>query len=531
MDIVSLLFLFLMVALGGVSAFLADWLAWRIGKKRLSVLNMRPKHFARLAVTTAGTLIPLVTILLVAAASRDVREWIVRGNRAVRELPAAVAELDRNRLAVTNLERERRSLQDANEKSRRAINTQSRTLRKQRDEAIRLRRQIAQETTLLGAQARRLSDQARRIAVLAPRVRSLALQARLSASRARSLQARNAEVSASLRGVRGLFRQESARLETVRRDLTLATAELTTARSIYNKTNDRNLELTNRNTVLGNRLADLESQVARLGGEIADLESARRTALESSREAQVERDRLLEQLTRLQSDAAQLDRFVRANSRITRLAALTFRRGDELARLVVPANSSVASARETVRGLLADAARIAGDRGAQSEGGAAVADLAELGSDGRVLAREEQIEYWATRAAGGREPRLLVARTVANFFAGEPVAFGLELFENPVVFASGEVVAEGRVDGRRSDAAVYAQIAEFLSGRVNAAAQTAKMVPRQEGGSPTFGGLDPAAILAALREARGADRALRIEALADGPIRAGDPLRIRLRLR
>ena len=103
MDLTSFGFVGLVIVLGGVIAFYADRLGRYLGKKRLSIFGMRPRHTAALLTIAAGVLIPLVTVLIVVAASQDVRLWLVEGRQAVEQvkgLRGQVKGLEESRKAI-----------------------------------------------------------------------------------------------------------------------------------------------------------------------------------------------------------------------------------------------------------------------------------------------------------------------------------------------------------------------------------------------------------------------------------------------
>ena len=62
-----------LVLLSGVVAAVGDWLGRRLGKKRLRIGRLRPKHTAILTTAVAGMLITLTTILVLSLFSEQVR--------------------------------------------------------------------------------------------------------------------------------------------------------------------------------------------------------------------------------------------------------------------------------------------------------------------------------------------------------------------------------------------------------------------------------------------------------------------------
>lgn len=85
MDLLSFGFIGLVVLLGGLVAYLADGLGRKLGKKRLSLFGMRPRHTATALTVGAGVLIPLLTVLTLSVASSEFRQWVTEGRAAIRE--------------------------------------------------------------------------------------------------------------------------------------------------------------------------------------------------------------------------------------------------------------------------------------------------------------------------------------------------------------------------------------------------------------------------------------------------------------
>ena len=112
MDGVATGFIVLMIALGGISAFVADILGYKIGKKRLSLWHIRPKYIARGSVTITGMLIPLITVLLLAASSAEFRTWITRGRKAVQELKQKEEEVQAKNTLLRETNQSLQSSQD-----------------------------------------------------------------------------------------------------------------------------------------------------------------------------------------------------------------------------------------------------------------------------------------------------------------------------------------------------------------------------------------------------------------------------------
>ena len=69
----GIVLILVLIVMGGAIAYIGDKLGTKIGKKRISVLGLRPKHTSILMTIITGTLIALVTLASMAAISKDVR--------------------------------------------------------------------------------------------------------------------------------------------------------------------------------------------------------------------------------------------------------------------------------------------------------------------------------------------------------------------------------------------------------------------------------------------------------------------------
>src|SRR5947209_1106950 len=70
----------LVVMCGGI-AYVGDLLGWRMGKRRLSLFGLRPRHTAVVFTVCTGMLIAAVTLSVLMLASRGVRTAVLRGEQ------------------------------------------------------------------------------------------------------------------------------------------------------------------------------------------------------------------------------------------------------------------------------------------------------------------------------------------------------------------------------------------------------------------------------------------------------------------
>lgn len=83
---VGIRLIIIMAVVGGFIAYLADKMGSKIGKKRLSVFGLRPKHTSVLLTVTAGTLIAVLTIGVMAVSSESARTALFGMDKLQHEL-------------------------------------------------------------------------------------------------------------------------------------------------------------------------------------------------------------------------------------------------------------------------------------------------------------------------------------------------------------------------------------------------------------------------------------------------------------
>lgn len=117
-----------LVATGGIIAFIGDRLGTKIGKKRLSLFGLRPRYTSTIVTIFTGFLITATTLGIMSVISRDVRtalfgmEQLNKDLQTSREnlylvsnsLEKVQAELENSRQEVSSLQLEQRSLIEKN---------------------------------------------------------------------------------------------------------------------------------------------------------------------------------------------------------------------------------------------------------------------------------------------------------------------------------------------------------------------------------------------------------------------------------
>ena len=83
---VGIRLIIIMAIVGGFIAFLADKMGSKIGKKRMSVFGLRPKHTSILLTVLSGTIIAVLTISVMVASSQSARGALFGMDKLQKEL-------------------------------------------------------------------------------------------------------------------------------------------------------------------------------------------------------------------------------------------------------------------------------------------------------------------------------------------------------------------------------------------------------------------------------------------------------------
>lgn len=89
---VGIRLIIIMAIVGGFIAYLADKMGSKIGKKKMSVFGLRPKHTSILLTVTGGTIIAVLTIGVMAVSSQSARTALFGMDKLQKELKLLNAE-------------------------------------------------------------------------------------------------------------------------------------------------------------------------------------------------------------------------------------------------------------------------------------------------------------------------------------------------------------------------------------------------------------------------------------------------------
>jgi len=439
--------LLLFVIMGGLIAYLGDWLGRRMGKKRLRIGKLRPRHTATFFTVLMGMLIPLATTYGIVTQSAAVRQWIVQGPELVQQKLALESEIETNQVSLARLENqaEERQEQLAVIQSMLALASTA------RDKAVSERNE---ERTRLENARNEIAAAERREDQVNKRVDSLRQSEQTLQENVSNLKE---ELAAS---------QES-----------LASAK-TESQRLYEET-----EGLKQNSIdLTRQISDLEAERDR---QAQRAEVARREADTFEAQAQRNFDQVLDLRRTLSTLEGTLIGAAEGIEAV-RTSSVLYRKDEELSRLPISSGLTEAQARERIAEATKMADVAAKERGVRPDPlgrAAALETRIRRLPDGAVLTitPEDQVLAFVNEIVGQRQDLLLVVTSFYNYFSKDEtfVPLNLNLYPNRKVFDAGDRVAETIIDGGKSEEEILDAIILFLRTDVRTAAQDAGMIPVQ----------------------------------------------------
>ncbi len=497
---------------GGI-AYVADIVGKKLGKKRLSFFGLRPRHTATLGTIFVGIVISLFTIAFVLLLSAPIRQSLLDGSRIRKQLETDKITLSSLEFKVNERSTENRKLTDSNGVLSKTIDVKTKELAKRQFE---------------------LTTAQTKLAELDRTIRSL--QGRISALKAEKAKQ-----------VRALFESDkrlqtaTLNLKRVQLDLKNNRANLRIIEADNNSIAKKNLVLVQEQDELIATQGSLKTELSRIQKEVSNLQTARETAqsdLLKSETALGEVKSLLaaeqSKLTVTQEQLREAENNYQAYKFMTgvsRNQPMIFRIGEEVVRSSVPAGLSVSAARGAVTNLVRRAQAEAHRRGAQKHSYPEAAIVEHSDPRTNETITPDMIEAALVKQIAGSPTRkVLIATSSLNAFRTESVSLEVTVSTDPLVYLSGQLVAETVIDGSRGENFVYDEFRKFLEETVKSHALKDGMIPVANS-EVSFGQVSQTDLLQVIQQLRNANRTIRLEAHAVTDTYAADPLKLEFRLR
>lgn len=495
-------FIVLMVLMGGGAAALGDYIGRYVGKRRLNLFRLRPKHTAILFTFLGGFIGTALAIGLVSVVVPPVGKWILEGEQARIDLANARTELKgvQGQIASTNTQL------DQTKKDLDSKTVELTEANKQKEEQVAAAEKAKQDADAARAEATKAKQEADRV-----RKEIASTEAKLKETNSQLLEAKSA--------------------------LDKAKQEQSTIANDNKGLNEQNLKLTASNSELEKKIKGLASEVDTLKSNLENLNAEKARAEENLQKTQAKLQTAQEKLdaanlavTNAQALANEAVALTNKLGAASRLFPMTVRAQDELARTVLPPKANPADTRERIGMLLSDATKYLRARDGGTQAFVAAKMIEVKGSAESVLTVEAQIERIAKLASTNPEPTLLVARSFVNVFQGEDAVVTLEATPNHLVYIPGQVVYEGRVDGAQSKAQIVDAVTQLILGGLRTKVIQDGLVPAT-GHDSELGEITSDQIIGIADQLKAYGRNARVQFVSTTATRRSDKLSLEYRLK
>lgn len=490
---IPLLFLVLgvLIPVSGFIAWAGDRIGHNIGKRRHTLFGFRPRHTAMIFTVGSGVGISLVSFLLLYFSSEGFRVVLEKGAQ----------------LLTVN-----RSLREQNARLQTEVGERARQTERARSDARQALagRDAAQK--VLDATKKQSELAKRNLAKAQNEVRSAQGGLRAAESGLRDAQTaynttkNRLGVSASqLSAVRQNLEQAQTRLTTEQKRV--GAAEAAQSRAVA----DKKAAIAERERIEASATRTLESSLEQ-SRELRQNIASQRVAFENEVAAkQAELKRLQGEIDTLETRIAASNKQLNASlSRTTALRnrQITYRVGEEIARLSVSSDQSVWRIESALEKFWKSAGKTAEKRGATAAGktklsppgadsGQAVVLAPRVVSpqsantegdsgttnDALLPSENEVFRQLAQNIRRSPDPIVVVLKTYANAVVGEPVLVDMKTYRNPVVLAGNVKLGETTILGTENSTReqIADEVYEFLRRDVRRALLDAGVIPVQSG--------------------------------------------------
>ncbi|MGC4045358.1 MAG: DUF3084 domain-containing protein [Armatimonas sp.] len=525
----TLLFFLLLIPLSGLIAFVGDRIGHRMGKRRHSLLGLRPRHTAMVFTIGSGMGISLLMFCLMYASSETFREVLARGTELKRlnktleqrngELTTANETADR-RINALNIEAKQAELAKTQaEKARKdAVSRQAEAESKTKQAAEALRKaeaNLATERTKLGTASSALEG-------AEAKVRDA--RERLTTANAAS-QAARAEANTAQKRVQ----QAQLRIHRAEDDLASAKERVAKANSTFDEvTKFQHSRIARQTTQLYQQETKLNEQSRLLSERSAQLEAQNVTA----ERQRMEVARLTKEVDELEQKRMESQRqlaAVTSSAQALRDTRIIYRVGEEIDRISIAPTSSVYRVQNRLEALMTTGGKKAETRGAARGGDLGRAVVIPTRSSGAESMNEEDVLREVSNAVRkGNENVVVILLSSENAVVGEPVRSDLRILRNPLILKEGAVLGEILLPDTRVRQDTADRLYAFLRGEVRDNLLKAGAIP------PALGGDAEASLvtlsgdewLSLLDEARQAGWRARVTVRIARDLRAADAVRL-----
>lgn len=538
-----------------VIAYWSDNLGKKLGKKRVTLWNLRPRTTATILTIASSWSIMLLTLLVLLRVWSPLREALFRFDRvrvegkqaeqqAIQARTEALAERENVREARLQTENARKETETQKQKAEREA--QNAQVSAQKANASNTAARLAETAR---NNARRSEQTAKRNASSAVAQKNRALgdlntaRTKLATTRAQFTATR-----AQLSATQTQFSSAKTRLSLASSRLSAANARLSSAQSRLNQTrlrlNEvRNLESLVRKTAttLGPQVVAAQRQVIALSRQVLTNQRQVDALRTQTAELQTERDNLEKQTRALQRARDRLAQLVQVAEQETSLFAFRPVRinvGRTLVARTLPPELSASRVEAHLRSLLRSGQNVAPDLlnvsdSSRSSIEVSLVSLSEQTERGPIQLDESaiftQLSQFLSENPREVSVRLVAARNVLEGETAIPTRFEAVVVERKI--EANQILAQTRIEAKTGDAGVFRALLDLIE-QGQRAARERGVNPPQSPDQPDFyeNGTNEQ-LFEALREVQKLGERAQVQLIAAEDLSSAEPLRVRFNVK
>jgi len=407
-----------LVLVSGFIAYVGDILGRRLGRRRVTLFGLRPRHTAIFFSVIAGMAITLLTLIAAYALSENVRLGLLR---------------------VDEMREQRAELEAKVASSKRIIDSAQAQTRKAEDDRKRAEEQASQAR----------------------------LQVTEAASKLKATEGKLKTTESEIQRVSSRLKESQTHLDSNRKQLAAIKIELNLQEQRLGKSNDKLLGSYQKQLKLQRQLDQLENDRAALDKEVQGL--------------QQQSAALRQESEKLQADVTSLSAWVKAAAPAL-TQAVVYEVGQEAGRELIKSDQPIADIKQQLEQFIHKLDKTAKDAGVGvDESGKAILLSRMIKQEGELqprLYQESQVLEMLARQLHGLEGEVIVrAFSLVNVPKGQPMPIELTLTSNRLLFNKGQELSNITLDARKTEAELLVGIVWWLREKVGARAREANMLP------------------------------------------------------
>ncbi len=438
MSVTMGLILFSYVVLCAVIAYIGDLLGRRMGKKRITLFGLRPRHTAILITSFIGGLIALSTIVVMLSLGTEARKLVLRGDELIHEQRSLELKLGSTR-------------KDLSQKTEQLVASIALVQQNKKDlDRVTLELKTAQVEL-------KVTDE--KLSTLQNELKTATIGLREKQLEVRDLQQRRETLIAEVASKNKFIKEKET---TIAKQTGILKNQMNDIIAQMNKFND-----------LQNQNADLEKS----NKEMSD----QNIALERNNDALSHRNNELSaQNVEFLHQAEEISKLIQDLTK-TSTGRITFNKDEEITRRAVSGGISIADARLEIQQLLTQANRVANERGVTAGANGMYVYIPRMILPDKTIFDEDRcLEALANEISSSKGEVVVIVSSLFNTTANEPARIMVKPFWNRLIYSQGQTVAQMEFKTKSKDEDLLSSLIAFLRNEVRNNALDAGLIPVRE---------------------------------------------------